>query len=187
MFEKIEDNDRLAEAALEDIEAFAILYHRYIKRVYNYHMSRVGNNAEAEDLTSQTFIAALKSLKNYQSNGNFTAWLMRIAANKAVDFYRKKQDLLALEQIEPLIHPALPIDILVDRQLQMEDVVAALKHINSERAEALRLRIFAELSHAEIAIIMEKSEGAVKNLVYRALNDLRTYFNVEENTQNERA
>lgn len=174
------DDKTLAQAAPNDVEAFATLYRRYVKRVYAYHLSRVGNIAEAEDLTSQTFLSALKNIKNYGGQGYFIAWLMTIARNKAVDFYRQKPELLALEQVEPIAQNAIPIDLLVDRHLQMNEVIQVLKQINPERAEALRLRFFAELSHAEIASIMNKSEGAVKNLVYRALNDLRQYFSVEE-------
>lgn len=179
------DDDTLAQTACEDIEAFATLYRRYVKRVYSYHLSRVGNVAEAEDLCSQTFIAALKSIKNYQAQGNFAAWLLRIAHFKTVDFYRQKQVILTLEQADTVVQSSIPVDVLVDRQLQLNEVIAALNHINPERAEALRLRIFAELSFAEIAKIMDKSEGAVKNLVYRALNDLRQYFSVEEKAENE--
>ena len=181
------DDDTLAKLALEDIEAFAILYRRYVKRVYTYHLTRVGNVAEAEDLSSQTFMAALKNIGNYSKQGYFIAWLMTIARNKAIDFYRQKKELLPLEGDESIVEAAIPIELLVDRQLQMNEVIAALNHINLERAEALRLRFFAELSHAEIAEIMDKSEGAIKNLVYRALNDLRQYFSVEEQKENERA
>src|SRR5215510_1009257 len=72
-----------------DEEALAQIYDAYAKLIYRYHYSRVGNPADAEDLTSQTFMAVLEALPRYRHRGRFTAWMFQIARNKAMDHFRR--------------------------------------------------------------------------------------------------
>ncbi|NCB32254.1 MAG: sigma-70 family RNA polymerase sigma factor, partial [Clostridia bacterium] len=90
----------LAADAKNDPAAFAGLYDYFVQPVYRYIRSRVETNAEAEDLTSQTFIAAFEGLRSYRERGYFSAWLFRIARSKLMDHFRKKRYEVSLESAE---------------------------------------------------------------------------------------
>ncbi|MEM5773779.1 MAG: sigma-70 family RNA polymerase sigma factor, partial [Anaerolineaceae bacterium] len=83
------DESELVRRAQRDLTQFAVLYDRYVQRVYRFLLARTANAAEAEDLTSQTFLTAMQKLSSYRSDGHFVAWLLRIARNKQIDHYRK--------------------------------------------------------------------------------------------------
>lgn len=169
---------QLAQQARTDPEAFSELYRRHLQRVYAYHYARTGNQADAQDLTSQTFMAALEGLPRYRAEGSFAAWLLTIAHNKLVDHYRQRKPVDALDDAHPAGEP--PLEELTFNRLQLDQIAQALKTIRAERAEALSLRIFASLSVAETARVMGKTESAVKMLVHRALHDLKASLVLEE-------
>jgi len=72
----------LARQAITDADAFAELYRRHLTRVYRYHIAHTGNIKDAEDLTSQTFMAALEGIHSFRGTGSFAAWIMGIASKK---------------------------------------------------------------------------------------------------------
>ena len=82
------DEVHLARQAIGSAEAFAELYRRHVTRVYRYHMAHTGNVKDAEDLTSQTFMAALEGIRSYRGEAPFAAWLMGIASRKRALFFR---------------------------------------------------------------------------------------------------
>jgi len=165
------DDDALAVRAAGDPRAFAALYRRHLPRVYAYCRARLGSQADAEDVTSQTFIAAWEGLAGYQRRGKFVAWLLAIAHHKVIDHYRAHKPTLPLESAGPLA-TGLP-HAEIEGRLRDAAVVDALQRIAPERAEALALRLFAGLSTAEAAAVLGKSQPAVKMLVHRGLRDLR--------------
>ena len=79
----------MVQAARSDREAFDALYRRYVDQVYRYCYSRVGHQADAEDLTDQTFLAALQRLPDYDGREEFAAWLFGIARHKCADYHRR--------------------------------------------------------------------------------------------------
>jgi RNA polymerase sigma-70 factor, ECF subfamily len=168
---------KLAREASSDSNAFVRLYHTYFQRVYGYHLLRTNNVDDAQDLTSQTFIAALEGIKHYSGRGSLAAWLMGIAHHKMAQHFRGRRTTVTLEQLEDLPHPALQTEDQADQHRQIAQISQSLTTISPERAEAFILRTFGGLSTAEIALVMKKSEGAVKMLVYRALQDLRNCLN----------
>jgi RNA polymerase sigma-70 factor, ECF subfamily len=85
-----QDETDLVQQAMEDIEAFAELYRRNLTRVYRYHVAHTGNPKDAEDLTSQTFIAALEGIRTFRGTGSFAAWIMGIASRKRLMFLRSR-------------------------------------------------------------------------------------------------
>ena len=87
----MEDETQLVTRFCHDPAAFAELYRRYVRRVYRYLYSHVGEEAEAEDLTAQVFTAAWESRRRYQEQGAFAAWLFRIARNKIADYFRRER------------------------------------------------------------------------------------------------
>lgn len=82
------DDSVVAAAVTGDKVALERIYDTYVNPIYRYQYSRVGNTTDAEDLTSQTFMAVLESLPRYKFGGYFSAWIFRIAHNKATDFFR---------------------------------------------------------------------------------------------------
>lgn len=171
--EQDKDEHELARLAISDIDAFAELYRRHITRVYRYHVAHVGNARDAEDLTSQTFIAALEGIRSFRGTGSFAAWILGIASRKRLMFYRGNKPEVPLEVALTYPSPDLPTDKAATQRLEFEAVSRALRQISPERAEALILTYFGGLSHAEAGRVLNKSEAAVKMLVSRGLQDLR--------------
>ncbi len=177
-------DQELAHLARKDGYAFSELYQRHFKRVYGYHLLRTNNIDDAQDLTSQTFMAALENIHHYDARGSFAAWLMGIAHHKMAQHFRRKRPETDLDAHENLAHPHLNPEDIADRRGLLSQVRKAMRRITPERAEAFVLRTFGGLSAAETAGVMGKSEGAIKMLAHRALRDLRqilgTDFHQEE-------
>ena len=163
----------LARQAVTNIEAFAELYRRHLTRVYRYHAAHVGNVDDAEDLTSQTFIAALEGIHTFRGTGSFAAWIIGIASKKRLMFFRSGRPEISLDEALQYPSPGLPTDRAAAHRLQLESISRALKQISPERAEALILTYFGGLSQGEAAQVLNKSEAAVKMLIARGLQDLR--------------
>jgi RNA polymerase sigma-70 factor (ECF subfamily) len=163
------NEDLLVSLAVKDPQAFEDLYRKYVDRVYVYHLARTTSREEAEDLTSQTFLAALEGISGYRKQGSFAAWIFSIARRKLVDHYRRPKN-VPLEFAEPT---ESNLDDEIDLRLSLQQINHAFLNIAPDRVEALCLRIFGQLSTAETGQILSKSEGAVRNLVYRALQDIR--------------
>jgi RNA polymerase sigma-70 factor (ECF subfamily) len=172
---KEQDNDEthLVQQALTDIEAFAELYRRHLTRVYRYHMAHTGNVKDAEDLTSQTFIAAMEGMTSFRGTGSFAAWIMGIASRKRLMFFRSSPPEIPLAAAIDYPSPDLPTDKVATQRMQLESVARALRRIPPDRAEALILTYFGGLSRAETGRLLHKTEAAVKMLVSRGLQDLR--------------
>ena len=163
----------LVARALRDRRAFAEVYRRHLPRVYRYLLAQLGDKAAAEELTSQTFLAALEGLAGYRGDGPFAAWLLRIARNKLADAQRRRRPLVSLEAAAELPATDAPPERAALARLELEEVACLVRGLTPERAEALTLRIFAGLSLAEAGTVMGRSEDAVKMLVHRAIRDLR--------------
>jgi RNA polymerase sigma-70 factor (ECF subfamily) len=173
--EQVKEEHDLARLAVSDIEAFAELYRRHLTRVYRYHVAHVGNARDAEDLTSQTFIAALEGIRTFQGTGSFAAWILGIASRKRLMFLRNgaSKPEVPLDEAIPYPSPDISTDQAAMQRLQLESIARALRKLSPDRAEALVLTYFGGLSHAETGRVLQKSEAAVKMLVSRGLQDLR--------------
>jgi len=167
------DETSLAREAAVNADAFAELYRRHVTRIYRYHAAHTGNVKDAEDLTSQTFMAALEGIRSYRGEAPFAAWLMGIASKKRFLFFRGRRPEVPIEAALQIPSPSLPTDKAAMSRLRIESISRALKQISADRAEALILRFFGELSMAETGRVLNKSEAAVKMLVARGLQDLR--------------
>lgn len=158
--------------------AFRDLYDQNVERVYRYHLARTGAPADAEDLTAETFWAALRSFERLQKNAPSAAWLMGIARHKLADHFRRslfrgRPRVVALDELPDPPLPGPSLEEQAGQRLEMARVSAALRQLNAERAEAIALHYFAGLALAEVAQAMGKSEEAAKKLVQRGLSELR--------------
>ena len=170
---KEQDETHLAQQAIRDVEAFAELYRRHLTRVYRYHIAHVGNAKDAEDLTSQTFMAALEGIRSFRGSGTFAAWILGIASKKRLMFFRAGKAEVPIETADQYPSPGLPTDKAATQRLHLESICRALQQISTDRAEALILTYFSGLSQAEAGRVLNKSEAAVKMLISRGLQDLR--------------
>ena len=164
---------QLAREAVANAEAFTELYHRHVTRVYRYHLAHTGNPKDAEDLTSQTWMAALEGIRSFRGTGSFAAWIMGIASKKRLMYFRGNKREVPLEAALHIPSPGLTPDKEASQRLQMETVSRALRLISPERAEALVLSFFGGLSNLEISRFLNKTEAAVKMLISRGVQDLR--------------
>lgn len=152
-------------------QTFALLYRQHLPAVYRYLYRRVGNAAEAEDLTAQTFTEAFAALGRnlFRPEGNFPAFLFTIARRRATDFYRQRPE-SPLDEL-PDSEPGL--ETLLESREDIQRLKAMLVSLDKEKQELLRLRFAAGLGFAEIALLERKSESAVKMTLYRTLAWLR--------------
>jgi RNA polymerase sigma-70 factor, ECF subfamily len=178
----LSDETLLIQQAKQDLNRFGELYQRHVTQVYRYLLFRVGNVDDAQDLTSQTFMAAMQGLRRYRAEQPFIAWLLGIARNKTADFYRQRRPDRELDLNETLPDYGDGVEELIGRQLAVEQVVQKLRILSPDRAEAVSLRLLAGLEVAEIAHLMEKNEAAVRMLVFRGLRDLQDQLGNWEET-----
>lgn len=163
----------LIAAAKSDPAAFGRLYDRYLQPVYRYLYSRLGDAHSAEDVTSQTFVAAYEALPKYREQGQFTAWLFRIARSKMNDHFRRNKYEVELEAAERMAagEDALGALIHDEELVRLRSVIA---NLNPEEQDLIRLRYVADLSFVEIADLLGKREDAVKKTMYRLLARLKS-------------
>jgi RNA polymerase sigma-70 factor (ECF subfamily) len=167
------DERLLIEAAQEDPARFAELYELHFERVYAYVIRRVGDRAETEDLTSEVFHHALSNLQRFEWRGiPFAAWLFRIAANLISDrWQRKSRENIADEPEQIESAPARNAEFEeVERKATLFRLVDSLP---AEQRRVVVLRFVEQKSIKEVAREIRKTEGAVKQLQFRALSALR--------------
>jgi RNA polymerase sigma-70 factor (ECF subfamily) len=162
-------------AAREDRAAFALLYRRYLDRVYSYAFYQLGNHHDAEDATERTFLAALRGLPSYQDRGSsFRAWLFTIAHNTIANARRTR----ARRRTEPLPErldlraPNADPAGIVGRAEELRRVREAIRALPEDRQQVVLLRFVDGLSSREIGAVLGRSPAAVRVLLHRALRDL---------------
>lgn len=174
--EQYVDESELVERAKTDKDAFGELYQRYVGRIQSYVYYRIGDEAEAEDLTSKIFIRAFKHIGNYTDRGlPFSAWLYRIARNLVANWHRDHQRrfTMPLDDIAQWHVGAESPELIAQWQEDKESMLAAMRRLPADRQELLILKFINRLSNVEIGDIMGRSEGAIKSLYHRTLLSLR--------------
>jgi RNA polymerase sigma-70 factor (ECF subfamily) len=169
---EVSDAHLARQAQAGERAAFAALYRRYLLKVYRYFYVRTGAVQLAEDLTSQTFMAALESLPRYRERGMFAAWLFAIASRRYVDTCRS-QTAIPPEVVDDPPDPAPSPEAALVHAERMAGLAQALRALPPGRAQAVALHFFGGLTHKETARAMGRSRIAVKSLINRALRDLR--------------
>lgn len=170
------DESVLIERARREPEAFGELYRRYVDRIYRYHYRHTGNRADAEDLTSRTFFQALRAIGRYRpQEGTFQAWLFRIAHNLMANFYRdrSRHPSVALDGAPPLPTAEASLHERVEAAELSQQLLVVLAQLPEERKTLILLKFVEQLSNAEIAVVLGKTEGAIKALYNRTLVSLR--------------
>jgi RNA polymerase sigma-70 factor (ECF subfamily) len=181
--EPSEEQRLVSRAIRRDSAAFGVLYETHLDRVYRYVYYRVGSAAEAEDLTEHVFLKAWEAIERYEARGvPFIAWLYRLAHNLVIDHYRAKRPTMPLEDVAEAEEPGANILESVESQLDAEEVRLAVRKLSPEHQQLILLRFVEGLSHAEVAQITGKSEGATRVVQYRALQSLAKAMQGERET-----
>lgn len=170
-------------AAQRDRHAFDRLYRRYVDRVYSYAFYQLGDHHDAEDATERTFLAALAAIDRFSDEGStFRAWLFRIAHNAIANAHRTRQRRRTQPMSDVHEHSAPEADPagVVARAEGLREIRAALSRIPPERRQAILLRFVDGLSAREIGAVLDRSEGAARVLLHRALRDLAAELTRED-------
>ncbi|MFH0846438.1 MAG: sigma-70 family RNA polymerase sigma factor [Chloroflexota bacterium] len=171
----------VAQAKRGDEAAFSGLYEANFDKIYRYIALKIGDKIEAEDLTQQVFLNALKSISSFKWQGApFSAWLFRIAHNQVVDYLRKRSrsPTVPLDERTPEVGSGDP-QALTEISFSMEQVNLATKKLTRLQSEVISLRFAGGLSTAEVARILGKREGAIKALQHSAVIALRKALGVD--------
>ena len=162
------DERALIEAAQADPARFVDLYERYFHRVYAYAIRRTASRAEAEDITSEVFERALVNLPKFEWRGvPLVAWLFRIAANAMAD---RRQELKRHSSEPPPDVPDESESATIERRAMLFQLVDRLPDV---QRQVIEMRFVDGKSIREIAAALNRSEGAVKQLQLRAVENLR--------------
>jgi RNA polymerase sigma-70 factor (ECF subfamily) len=163
----------LVEAAQRDPAKFGDLYEIHFERIYAFIARRVRDQYTAEDLTSDVFHRALASLRNYQLRGApFAAWLMRIAANAVADQYKRAAREAPVSEDPP--EPAAAANPDLEAVEHQAHLFRLVNQLPNDQRQVIFERFVEQRSIREIAQQIGRSEGAVKQLQFRALQNLRT-------------
>jgi RNA polymerase sigma-70 factor (ECF subfamily) len=158
-----------------DGEAFGELYDRYVTMVHRYVVHRVGDRALAEDVTSETFVRALRRIDSLSFQGrDVGAWLVTIARNLVLDHVKSSRYRLEVSTADMLDADRAtdgPEDAVV-AHLTNTQLLACVKQLGGEQQECIVLRFLHGLSVAETAAVMGKKDGAIKALQHRAVRRL---------------
>jgi RNA polymerase sigma-70 factor, ECF subfamily len=168
---ELRDEALLIEAAKRDRNAFAALYDRYFDQIYSYCFYHTGRREEAEDLASETFQRALEGLDDFEWRGiPYSAWLYKVASNLMAKARRRPA---WIELPDPISGSADddPERLWLKRE-QGDELQAAVRRLPPDQRQAILLKFEGRLKNKEIGVIMERSEGAVKLLLFRAVHGL---------------
>jgi RNA polymerase sigma-70 factor (ECF subfamily) len=167
--------ERLVDAARAfSPDAWGQIYDRYYGRMLDYCYLRTGDRSAAEDLASEVFLGAVRSIGRYEYRGApFSAWLYRIAQRVTADFLRKRAQRPTVPLNEDGAHPNLQTGDGTEASTLWHDVQAAIQQLTEDQQHVIVLRFLHGLSHEETAAAMGRSSGAVRILQHRALVALR--------------
>jgi RNA polymerase sigma-70 factor (ECF subfamily) len=157
-----------------DRDALEELYLIHFDRIYSYLHVSVGNRHDAEDLTTQTFLKMLESLGRFRwQSAPFSAWLFRIAHNLAMDHFRARKRVQPEEEVpEPpgSEEPSAELEAL--QSIGRQSMLELIDKLSPEQQQVLTLKFVFNFPNADVAKILDKTEGAIKSLQHRALASL---------------
>ena len=175
-----ESEDYLVQQAIKrDRAAFTALYERCVDRVYRHVYYRVSSHADAEDITQEAFVRAWKSIDKYKRTGApFVTWIITIAGNLVIDHYRRQQRVVVTDEIyevkpaEQIEDPAREAEVNFNNAIIKE----AILKLKGDKQKVILMHFIDGLTYEEIARALNKSEGAVRIIQYRALGELRSFL-----------
>ena len=175
MLESEPDEKLLIETAQRDPRCFAELYRMHFDRIYAYVARRVATRSDAQDLTAEVFQQALANLGRFEWRGvPFAAWLYRIAANAVTDHYHRT---VRDQNVPPSPEPGREE---LDGAERRATLYRAVRDLPADQRRVIEMRFAEDRTIAEIARMLGRSEGAVKQLQFRALGGLRARLDQDD-------
>ena len=174
---------KLVERAQQgDRSALEELYLIHFDRIYSYLHVSVGNRHDAEDLTTQTFLKMLEKIGSFKwRSAPFSAWLFRIAHNLAMDHFRARRRWQPEEEVpEPVGEEEPSAELTAMQAIGRESMLRLIERLSPEQQQVLTLKFVFNLPNAEVAAILDKTEGAIKSLQHRALVSLQKQIQREQ-------
>jgi RNA polymerase sigma-70 factor (ECF subfamily) len=156
-------------------QALEELYLIHFDRIYSYLHVSVGNRHDAEDLTTQTFLKMLESIGRFRwQSAPFSAWLFRIAHNLAMDHFRARRRWQPEEEVpEPAGSEEPSAELQAMQSIGRQSMMELIQDLSPEQQQVLTLKFVFNFANADVATILEKTEGAIKSLQHRALASLQ--------------
>jgi RNA polymerase sigma-70 factor (ECF subfamily) len=157
-----------------DEDAFDAIYTETVDQIFGYVRGQCGDSTLAEDLVANVFLKAWKSAASYRhGSNNYRRWLFTIARNELTDHWRRHRELSVFEGLDVVDQTEGVEEAISSALANSTFIFSALRQLNDQQREVVVLRFFNELSHAEIARILGKREGAVRAQLLRALRQMR--------------
>ena len=171
----MQDEESLVKRAKQqDQAALTQLYEDNFDRIYRYVVLKIGERTEAEDITQQVFVNAIKAISSFKHKGvPFSAWLYRIAHNQVVDYLRKKSKRATAPLYDNMRDNTPDPAQMAEQNMDIEQLAKATKQLTKAQQEVIYLRFTSDLPVAQVAKIMGRREGAVKALQHSAIVSLR--------------
>jgi len=164
----------VARAISHDRAAFTALYEKYVNQIYRHAYYRVGNQADAEDITEEVFIRAWKSIGRFKQTGApFVSWLITITRNQIIDYYRAQKSHISLDKIEVAASSDSEPGKIAELNSNRERIRSAIRKLKGDKQKVIMMHFIDGFSYSQIASALKKSEGAIRVIQYRALNDLK--------------
>ena len=165
-------------------EALEELYLIHFDRIYSYLHVSVGNRHDAEDLTTQTFLKMLESIGRFRwQSAPFSAWLFRIAHNLAMDHFRARRRWQPEEEVpEPAGSEEPSAELQAMQSIGRQSMMELIQDLSPEQQQVLTLKFVFNFANADVATILEKTEGAIKSLQHRALASLQKQIAQQQKT-----
>ncbi len=183
----IEGEKNLIEKAKQgDSACFGILYNNYLPQIYRFILLKVNSKTEAEDLTHEVFLNAWQNLPKYKDQGfPFSSWLYQIARNRTIDHFRTKKPIASIDAFaEEKIELVNTNNLNIDDFLQIGLIKSAIHELKEEHQNVLIMRFIEDMSPAQIANILGKSEGAIRLIQHRAILELRELLKGQQESEN---
>lgn len=175
----LEGEQQLVEAAKLDANKFLPLYEYYFEAIYRYVFRRINEKETTHDIVAQTFTDALEHLKSFEWRGYpFSAWLYRIAHNNVAKWYRDnhKTNTIDPELIKDIPEKGPTIGEKVETVLSKQQIEEALKQLDADEQEIVKLKYFEEMPNKDIATILKLTPNNVAVKLFRALKKMRQYL-----------
>jgi RNA polymerase sigma-70 factor (ECF subfamily) len=171
----------IRKAQQYDSQALSALCEHFYADVYSYFYYRVSDPADAQDLTNDVFLRMVEAIRSFEpARGPFRTWIFSIAHHRLVD-YRRRQAVRDHEPLtEALVNPHDQPAVQAEARLTRERLHRALDELTEDQRQVIVLKFVEGLSNAEVAKILEKTEGAINALQYRALQVLRQVLGADD-------
>ncbi len=166
------DDAALAQRARQgDSSAYVEIYERYQPQIYAYVSYRVADSSAADDLTAEVFVRMVAKIHTFvPSDRPLLSWLYTIASNLVIDHHRSSRRTVPLDE-SIVSHETSPARRL-EEKLERARLREAIERLTEDQRQIIVLRFVEKCKNAEIAVAMNKSEGAIKSLQHRALATL---------------